>query len=604
MSRFLPSVIVVLTFLTGRSVLASTAFAIGPNLVVNGVVAIHFAQSKGGETADSRAMYAAHRLKRLPYWGAVSVRGEGENRSVVIGTDPLMEVTPLDAALENTTVPLLAKSWAEKLQSALNLPPLRVSDNFVQLPIGKSRTVTVIGSMAGKASATSSDPKIATVTKRSGGFSIKGVGLGQATVSVTCGTDQENVQVTIEPYAAVLPETFDVSVMGSPATEETVKGVAEMAIKTRLQILPDAQVAVSPPPIVPLDAGKSSTYTFDITANSPNGIACKGIATVNVQNVAWPRKDDDFLWYSNNPETVKRYQSLFSANLSRGDSVRLLYHHVNGTNEDIYFRAEIVNDTTIPAQVSITPGDSAPNNDPVNAGFAAGTQFVKSWITGSAEIVTIPPQSALPLSLRRLAPGQTASGLCELRLLSGPPSLLVRTDAMPPVQLDDKWSAALYSSTPWHDVGAHPLNMYDSAPCESNPHVYADPYQNDTIVYKVGGRHGFYRIGQHPLSEVDRGGSLDGNYGVLDRIQATLSNPTPNPTDVELVFEASAGYAGAIFEVNGEPKFIPQLRPNATAQIAKFHLNPGETTTVSLVTVPLSGSSYPATLIIRPILDF
>jgi hypothetical protein len=70
---------------------------------------------------------------------------------------------------------------------------------------------------------------------------------------------------------------------------------------------------------------------------------------------------------------------------------------------------------------------------------------------------------------------------------------------------------------------------------------------------------------------------------------------------LECVFEASAGYSGALFVVNGEYIRTPLLQPKQEIQIAKVRLEPGGSKTYIVLTVPLSGSSYPATLAFRPV---
>lgn len=605
MIRFLTAAIFGLAvFLSGTAAAATTVFSQGSDLFVNGMVVVHFIRPLGTLSPEARAATAAHTLKHLAYWGAVGVKGDGPGRTVAIGEDAVISVGEEDAAELNTTVSALATAWAAKLQQAMDLPPLRVSDNFVQIGVGKNRVVTAIGTMAGKATATSADRSIATVAKVAGGFSIKGIALGQTIVSVSCGVQQENVQVTVAPYAANFPQSFEVAVAGAPATADTVKGACLGAVKTRLQTLPNAIVEISPPTFASLEPDKAATYSFQISATSATGIAAKGTATVTVENVGDLRKPDDYLWYSNKPETVKQYQSLFSSTLKRLSGVRFLYHHLNGMTQDMYLRVEVVNDSKLPAEVAITPGDSKPDIDPVNAGIIAGCQFFRGWMQGNAEIVTIPAGSVLPVSFRRLSPKETASGLCELRLLSGPDNVLVRADSMPPLQLDDKWANVIFTSEPWHEVGAHPLNMYDNIPSEINNHVYADPYVKDTLVYAVGGKYGYSRVGERPIAQVDHSGSLDGNYGVFESIEVNLSNPTNAPAEVELIFVASAGYAGAVFLVDGQFQLIRQLRPEGTAKIAQYHLDPGQTVKAQIVTLPLSGSSYPITIIARAVSDF
>ena len=276
---------------------------------------------------------------------------------------------------------------------------------------------------------------------------------------------------------------------------------------------------------------------------------------------------------------------------------------MNGTVNTLFLRVQAVNESDKPARVALTPGDGTPDRNPVKAGLEAAGQYMKGFVTGSAEIVTIPPHGSMPICLRRLGQNETGSGLCSIRLVDGPDTLLVRTDAFPPFPLDERWTAALFSSTPWREVGSNAMTDYDRAPMEASLHIYPTPYKTETVDYEVGGRFGFVRLGQRPIQRADLGGGLDGNFGVMYTIKTKLENPTASATDVEVVFEASAGYAGGLFVVNGRTVTIPQLSPKTEGQVMRIRLAPGQVSNFDILTLPLSGSAYPATLTIRPVME-
>ena len=144
------------------------------------------------------------------------------------------------------------------------------------------------------------------------------------------------------------------------------------------------------------------------------------MVTVRVKNVPLARIADESLWYSNDPETVRAPGNLFAASVKRGEAARLLYHHMNGTVNTLFLRVQAVNESDVPAKVALTPGDGTPNKNPVTAGLDAAGRYMKGFVTGSAEIVTIPPHGSMPICLRRLAQNETGSGLCSIRLLDGP----------------------------------------------------------------------------------------------------------------------------------------------------------------------------------------
>jgi hypothetical protein len=601
MRIILPVVAALLTLPTLS--LAEQVRAIGNAVIINGVSALKIDTSFHGATPDERARLLAAKLEAIPFWGQIDVKSDGSNRIIVVSGEPVLTVTPDEAAAQNATPDSLAVMWSSRIKEALSLPPLKVSDNFVRIPAGGSETVKIIGSAIGGALAETSSPAIAEVTKVGDTIKISGRSVGHTNVSVTAGRAQENIDVEVRPYAANFPQKIDAVVTGAPTTSNTVQGVIEEALKTRLQaasgvrwsfghILPD-----------PLATGETRTYPVKVWAAAPDAFPSTGTVEVTVKNAALNPYTDDDLWYSNDPETVRQPGSLFSASLKPHGSARLLYHHMNGTMQDMFVRVEAINGSDEAVRMEIIPGDSRPDKDPVRAGVNAADQFMQNWISGSGEVVTIPPQSAMPISLRRLSPGETASGLCSLRQVDGKSGILVRTDAFPPLPLDERWTGALFSSTPWREVGTHPINEFDRAPCEANPHIYPNPYRQDSLDYEVGGRFGFIRIGQRPLERQDDDGVLDGNFGVIYNLKANLSNPTADPTDVEVVFEASAGYSGGLFIVNGSYIKTKLLAPKEVVRIVRYHLAPGATEKLNITTIPISGSSYPATIMVRPITD-
>ncbi|HWD37673.1 MAG TPA: hypothetical protein VG944_02410 [Fimbriimonas sp.] len=493
--------------------------------------------------------------------------------------------------------------WCLSGTAAAQEQALKVSDNFARIAIGGTQTIRVTGVSLPEVKAASSNPSIATVSRIPAGFEIKAVAVGHAIVSITKGVEMENVDVMVRPYAAAFPQTFTATVTGSPATPATVKRAINTVLNNKVKAAMNAHWTFNTPDCNPLPSGTSSEYSIHVWASAPDTFPSAGQVKVIVKNDALQKQPDDALWYSNNPETVRQAGSLFSASLKKGAGARVLYHHVNGTSDDVYVRVEAINESDAPAKVRIIPGDSKPEKDPVRAGVNAAEQFISNWLSGSGQVLTIPPQSVLPISLRRLEPGETGSGLCSLRLLDGPSDLLVRVDAFPPLRLDDRWENVLYNSAAWEEVGTHPINDFDRAPCEANDHIYPNPYATETVTYEVGGRQGVCRIGQKPIAQLDAAGALDGNFGVLYTIDGSITNPTSTPADVELVFEASAGYSGGLFVINGNTIKTKVLAPKGKLRLATFHLAAGAVQSLKITTIPLSGSSYPATLTIRPITE-
>lgn len=596
MRAFRRSLPLLLLSLTAVLAHAAEAVAKGPELWVNGVRVARFAVSVGIVSPSNRAELAA---SRLATGGSAWAKGP----YIVLDGTAVYAVAIGDAKAAGTTPEALATAWAKSLNAALHVKPLELEDEFVNLPIGGLRSLRLKGVEAVRATLRTDNATVATVGRTVRGVVVHAVGVGHATITVQGATAMESVDVSVKPTAASLPKVLDVEVTGAPSVGSTVMGAVEGALKTRLTGMPGVKWKLGPIRSRSLESGQSLNVPVRVVAEAPGAYPTNGVVTMRVKNVPLTRVADESLWYSNDPETVRQPGNLFAASVKKGEAARLLYHHMNGTINTMFLRVQAVNESDVPARVALTPGDGTPDKNPVKAGLDAAGQYMKGFVTGSAEIVVIPPHGSMPICLRRLAQNETGSGLCSIRLVDGPDSLLVRTDAFPPFALDDRWIAALFSSTPWREVGANAMTDYDRAPMETSLHIYPTPYKTENLDYEVGGRFGYMRLGQRPIQRGDLGGGLDGNFGVIYSIKTKLENPTATATDVEVVFEASAGYAGGLFVVNGRTVTIPQLSPKSEGQVMRVHLAPKEKQSFDILTLPLSGSAYPATLTIRPVID-
>jgi hypothetical protein len=108
------------------------------------------------------------------------------------------------------------------------------------------------------------------------------------------------------------------------------------------------------------------------------------------------------------------------------------------------------------------------------------------------------------------------------------------------------------------------------------------------------------RIGQKAIGNAAEGSKLDGNFGVSYVVNAVIENPLEAAAKIEIVYEASAGYSAGVFLVDRKPVSYDRIKAKEEKRLAVFTLKPGEKREVRIDTIPLSGSSYPATLTIRP----
>jgi hypothetical protein len=526
----------------------------------------------------------------------MSLEVHDDYTKIISGDRTIVVVDSGEAGAQHQAPESLGTTWLGNIRTALRLPPIQIAKSEVKLPLDGRMRITTLGSQVDETLLENSDPAVVTAMHKRDALYIRAVALGHSTITLRGPTTDQKLQVDVEPSAATFPQTIEVSVTGDPASVETVQGTVECALRTKLPCLSGADLKFTTPKAHELALEGTATYTTMVSASAPNAFAAEGKVEVEVHNLPLSRREESALWYSNDPEKVTDPANLFAARLEQDVPVRFLYHHMNAGDETLVFEARVLNDTNLPAEVQIIPGDSKPEQNPVLAGLKAGDQFLRNWINNSGEIVTIPPMSEMPISVRHALPKDTVSGLCYLRLLSGgPDGLTVRMDALDPSTIDNQLTAGFKTSKPWHVLGLPKLNDKDSNVRFSHE-VYPSPFKIQDISYRVGGKYGFAQIGQRPLESLDTRQKLEGNFGVVYTFHVNVVNPTAQPADVVINFESNAGYSGGFFIVDGRVVRTHLLQPKEEAQIDRFHVDAGESCQVTILTCPLSGGSYPATI--------
>lgn len=315
--------------------------------------------------------------------------------------------------------------------------------------------------------------------------------------------------------------------------------------------------------------------------------------SVELRNSGMLENASDELWYSNHPETVRGPGRLYWGKLAEGSAARVLYHHLNATQRPIDLRYMLVNTSDEPAQIAVTLGDAQPHVNPTLAGYRAGQEFFPRWVRQSASVIVVPPHGMVPVVLERFAPQQTASGLMSLHSIKG--SVLFIGDC--------EHGASEPSSTTNLAHTVLPVSLADAGInlVGQSEHVYSPAFKFLHTEFQVGGRFGYFRIGEQAVGRVDDQGKLSGNFGIVYKMEANLSNPTDTATEVEMLFESSAGYTGAFFRINGLVYNTPLLQPKKTHQVLRLTLAPGEKKTLFIETIPLSGGSYPVTVTFKPV---
>ena len=569
-------------------------------LLINGRAAIHVMTPNGTLTPVQRATIAAERLSALVQAGldVKSLAGKqvGRNVRIMAGETMVMVATRAEARAHGTSALKLAQAWVQNLQKLLLMPPLGVNPSILTIPMGESRSAAIECALSSPIQFEVSDPSLVSVDfkKEPGHMVVSGHTVGDAVVTLRCEEYSVTVNIAVRKYAAsAMPVARKAIVTGYAAPGSMILSSARNAACQSVYLEPGARVNTVTMPAASQDLAPGQKLQVPVLVEAVGaGYLPRKIAVpVEVENARLPHSPPAWIMYSNNPEQLKKFQTLFIGRLdSASETTRLLYHHQNMMDSRAGFVIDLVNPTKSPAQVHVIEGVAEPSRDTVIVGYSAGLEFIRNQRSFTGRVYEIPPQTRQVLVSQTLGHEHTASGIMELRLVSGE-LLLVRVTAEP----EDQRVVEDSSEIPVPASGIDPQRIV------SSDHVYPKPIQDYEVTYTAGKSWVFLRLGKDALKHATQDMLLYGNYGVTYDIKAKIENPLSEPVTAEIAFEATAGPASGIFIVDGNLVRVRYLTPPTEARIGRVTVPAGKTKIVSISTIPLSGSAYPATLIIRPV---
>ncbi len=582
-------------------------------LVVNGQVVLRLRTSQAGLTPDLRAQIAAERLKSAidaglkPSDVTVDAVSDKANPRLKVNGQTLATSSADEARGGSSSPAGLATDWAGALRRALAVPGLSVSDSDVLVPLGETRTVRIGGAARGPISVSlgaagggenngSPQPAAATVDQATGAVDISGAARGRDTLTITREGASVTMNIAVQPYAGRFNAANALTVTGANVPAELI---ARYAAATAINSgLPNpgasARITAETMSVSPLASGQTQAVTVPVTLTGPEMIPVSRNVRVAVTNTALPPVSTGVLFYSNNPERLSAFGTLFVGRLPNTlSATRLLYHHQSAMERALWFTVELINDRDQPASVQVVGGGAGPVRDTVWVGYRTASDFVRSYLADTGAVIQIPPHARVGLTATRMGPGLTISGLLQLRRISGPAPLVRVAADIPGGELSLPGELQAYP-TDWNERDAGQTYALSE-------HVYPNPTKTVRETYRAGGRWTFVSIGREPLASANSDKRrLEGNYGVFYDMTFQLENPTAQSAKARIVFEPSAGLAGGVFLVDGKYIEIPQMNLPKEAVLGAYTLAPGEKRTVTVKTLPLSGSNYPATIVVRP----
>ncbi|MCC6485765.1 MAG: hypothetical protein IT209_13060 [Armatimonadetes bacterium] len=598
--RFWSALLVVSLLATGPVTPARGAASVqtrtisgGAQVVVNGQPALSLRTSSGGYDAAQRAGIAAKRISDMVAQkqpaSKIRVKAHGGMVSVVWGHQTIANATAAEAKAQGSAPHSLASLWAERLRAQLSLPPLKLVQRDLTVPVGETRKSQIIGYSTGPFTVTAEPAGVATPTvEASGTLVVQGVRPGVALVRVSSPDGTDQISVTVAKYAGrLVTASIPAEVSGKSVPADVVAEAAWRAARVTCALEPGARadVTLAAKPTAMSDSRTRQTVAAIVKMSGAGYLDARVPTTVEVIRTAAPTMPAKMLFYSNNPERVLHPQPLYAAPLTPNESARLLYHHQNGSGQKMRVSIMLVNTSSEVAKIHTIGALADPRQDPVVVGYRAGAQFLQDLHNGVGYDVFLPPKSRSILWTGILDKMETASGILQMRQMLGGNGVLVRVLSEP---------AGITRTA--QDITPAEASDYSLS---FSAHQYPRPVRELSEEYVAGDRWLFIRVGKHAIPDARESQKLDGNYGVIYKIDLTISNPTPHVKNVQVMFDPTAGVAGVASMIDGQFHGKSHVVGTRELPLAKYTLNPGEQRKVHMSTVPLAGSNYPATIVVR-----
>ena len=575
-------------------------------ILIGGQVAVRLKTVHAGKDPGERARAAAAKLMRELDDGvsmsAVKAVEKADQWTVSAGVTPFLFVTRREARAHDSDPEGLARRWSGQIRSLAALPAVKLRNTAIVVPLNETRSIPIGGWFDRSLVVGFPDgEKIAKAEVNRKSLIIRGAAPGVARVTVSAGTHSASCLVTVRKYAGNLKSSVHAQVTGRPAPAGLVTEAALLALRRFLHREPGAHLQLITPPNSgrSLGEGRKTALTARVRITGPNLLPVHGIARIEVENTRTPQRKNSQLMYSNVPEQIKKAGTLYFAEVPPGLPSRLFYHHINAAKAPAVLTVTLVNPQDKPVRLQIVPGFVFPHLDPVQAGRRAGRAFFPRYLKNIGEIYSLPARSAVPLAVDLLRPNEVGSGIAEVRLLT-PESArcFIRvTASFKPADTEIKAAAGRLDA--WRRVLPRSATPVELAEAPDSPDLFPTTTKQLTAEYTVGQKWTWIPFGKEPITDSAGTRRLEGNYGVLYNIALKVHNPGEIKRQVEVAFEAGAGPASGIFAIADQFVDIASIYPREEKRLARFTLGPNQTRTISIQTVPLGGSAYPASLIVR-----
>jgi hypothetical protein len=617
----------------------------GARVMLNGRPVAELRTANQSLAPRERAGLAVQRLRAFLASGgqpiAIQPRLMEEGAGVYAGETLVLVATFAEAESQRVTTMALAEAWARDLRAALTLPPrvaggegskgegghrpkggpakvemgkptarpapsvprsasatsrplsaLQLTPRELVIPVGENRWVRVTA--AGPVAVETGDTgTVAAEVDAAGGkgatVTVRGLAPGKVTLRVTGGGAAAELPVLVVQHAGRIAANVAATVTGRPCPAAFAREAGIAALRDAIAVEPSATVTLGSPvgPDAAIEPGRTGTVQVPVTITGAGYLPVERTVTVPITNRALPAQESRVLLYSNNPESLTATGSLFLGALENEVPARLLYHHQNMMGRPLYVRVDLIHiageTERGAAEILVTEGAAGPSWDTVMVGHRATARYVQNSRQEVGTVISLRPGTRRTIVSQRLADKLAVSGLFGLRLLTAKG----RTGrVLVEVVADESPIAGTEVAT---EMARRPLSE----------HVYTTIRKELKARFTVGGNWTFINVGKKAVRNRDDAKRLDGNYGILYDIAVEVSNPTRQERVVSVALSPDAGAAMGVFLIDGTLVEAPPVSPPSEAVLTSFRLQPGEQRTVPIQTIPVGGSAYPISLVVR-----
>ncbi|HZO95712.1 MAG TPA: hypothetical protein VFB22_18325 [Candidatus Baltobacteraceae bacterium] len=392
------------------------------------------------------------------------------------------------------------------------------------------------------------------------------------------------------PPAGVVPPAIEVDLAGS-VSAAFVAAQVQAALARAAQLRPGATVTIQGLSTAPLTPGTALDAQVAVRI-AGNGLSADvaGSSSVHVAVAALAPLDPSLLFYSDDPETVPAGIEgvLFRGTIDAAHPARAYVYHVSATPQR---RLYLALTTTGASRVQVLGAQAGPSNAFPFVGHMATVRYLQEQRPQESFVAALDASIPLvvPLDVAAMSAGDLVAAIYDVRLLAGDP---VQAQIVTVLGATDPFALVAQPELPGDGHGRRgAFDIANVAPL--------------ALAFAVGGPEpepfeagvGNGPDGRPLFPNLEpRGRSLAGDYGVLRRVQLTLSNPTAAPQDVYLYESPQGGGATTTIWFDGDPA-PTQVNcvsdPSQRYLVKQWTLAPGETRAVGGEYMTDGTSSFP-----------